>query len=280
METKDNVNTTTEYVDIEEYYDENADKKYEEKYKPKSMYDKYRKNKNIFVYACLIFAIFLAFLFGPFFKITEISITGNSKLSREEILNHTNLRCGGNIIMADVNGAAEKIAQIPFVDSVSVKRETHKKISITVKECKQVGLIKYLGNYVTVSSEGKILEISPKKDDKKLPELLNVKLGKTEEGKQIVFSNEKQKDVVFQYFKALSTSRLITNIKTIDFANVNDIKIVLDNDSVAKLGQVDRLSYKIAFLEVIYDNLTEQGAKGGVINLTNPDNPPIVSGLS
>ena len=80
METKDNVNTTTEYVDIEEYYDENADKKYEEKYKPKSMYDKYRKNKNIFVYACLIFAIFLAFLFGPFFKITEISITGSSNV--------------------------------------------------------------------------------------------------------------------------------------------------------------------------------------------------------
>ena len=269
METNDKKNPTTEYVDLEEYYDENADKKYEDKYKPKSLYDKYTKSKNFFVYVCLIFAVCLALLFGPFFRITEISITGNSKLSREEILKASNLIIGSNIIKADVNGASKNIALLPFVDTVSVKRESPSKISITIKECTQVAVVKYLGNYVTVSSEGKILEINPKKDGKKLPELLNVKLGKTDVGNQIVFADEKQKDVVKQYLKSLDSTNVLTNIKTIDFSNLNDIKFVLDNDILVKMGHADKISYKFAYLEKIYVEL--KGQSGGVLDLTNPD---------
>ena len=76
MDTNDEknlINESCEEYDIEEYYDETADEKYFKKAKPASLFEKYMKSKNSFVYTCLIIAILLMFLFGPFFKVTEIS---------------------------------------------------------------------------------------------------------------------------------------------------------------------------------------------------------------
>ena len=258
-----------EEYDIEEYYDETADEKYAEKYNPVSMFEKYMKNKNSFVYTALVFAILLAVLFGPFFKVTEISITGNSMLSREEILEKSGLSLGVNILRADVNGAERKISKIPVVDGVKVKRISPSRISISVVECTEVGIIKYLGNYITVSSEGEILEINEKKPKKKIPEIVNLTLGQTNLGQTVVIPDEKVKKAVFTYFETLGKLDVLSEINKIDFKKLDDVKLTLSNEILVKMGQADKIPYKFAYLEKVFIELS--GQRGGILDISDPD---------
>lgn len=272
MDTNDEkklTNTTDDGYDIEEYYDETADEKYFKKAKPASLFEKYMKSKNSFVYTCLIIAILLMFLFGPFFKVTEITVTGNAMLSREEILNISGLNLGVNILLSDVNRAESKIAKIPAIDGVKVKRISPSRISIAVIECKEVGIIKYLGNYITVSSEGEILEISNKKPKKKLPEMLNLTLGQTNVGQTVIIPDKTVEKAVYKYFETFENLKVLGEIKKIDFKKIDDVSLTLSNDILVKVGHADKIPYKFAYLEKIFAELS--GQRGGILDISDPD---------
>ncbi len=274
MDTKDEKNLNDTFTgpdgyDVEEYYDVTADEKYFKTKKPTSLFEKYMKSRNSFVYTCLIIAILLMLLFGPFFKVTEITVTGNSKLSREEILNTSGLNLGVNILLSDVNGAERKIAQIPVVDGVKVRRISPSRISISIVECTEVGIIKYLGNYITVSSEGEILEILNKKPKKKVPEMINLTLDKTNVGETVIIPDEKVNKAVYKYFETLESLDVLGEIKTIDFKKIDDVKLTLSNDILVKMGQADKIPYKFAYLEKIFAELS--GQRGGILDISDPD---------
>lgn len=266
-ETVETVNETDE----EEYYDENADAVYDEKYveaKKPSLYKRYRQNKNNFVISCLIFALLLSLLFGPVFKVKEITVTGNSRISRDMVLQKSDIVEGINILAADVTGAQRKIATIPFVYEVEVKRAFPSTVNIMIKECVEVGFISYMGNYVGTSSLGKILEITKERTIENVPIINGIELKEANVGKDLVFADEKVGETALKYMEAMENIDIISHIKSIDFTDINDVKLVLSNDILVKMGGIDKVSYKFAYLEKIFVQL--EGQRGGVLDISDP----------
>lgn len=235
-----------------------------------SIYKKYRQSKNRFVFSCLIFAIFLSLLFTPVFNVKEISVAGNSIITRDAILQKGNLYVGTNILKADIKGAEQKISKIPFILSVSVKRVFPSKIEVSVVECTEVAYIRHIGNYVGVSSLGKILEIVTKPENKSIPVINGIELTEAKIGQNVSLSDGALSNALMQYLSALENNNIISEIKSIDFTDEKDVKLTLSNEILVKMGQADKISYKIAYLEKVFEQLKSQ--RGGVLDISDPSN--------
>lgn len=231
------------------------------------LYEKYKKSKNRFVISCLAFAVLLSLLFTPIFGIKDIDVKGVSKLSRDMILEKGNLYVGENILKADIKGAQQKIASIPFVRSVSIKRVFPSKLTVNVVECREAAYITYIGNYVGLSGDGKTLEVVTG-PEAKVPVITGVKLEKVKVGERIHAADSDVQKVLLQYLSSLENCNIMSEIKSIDFKDINDVKLTLSNDILVKMGESDKVSYKLAYLEKVFEQLA--GQKGGTLDISNP----------
>lgn len=231
------------------------------------LYEKYKKSKNRFVISCLAFAVLLSLLFTPIFGIKDIDVKGVSKLSRDMILEKGNLYVGENILKADIKGAQQKIASIPFVRSVSIKRVFPSKLTVNVVECREAAYITYIGNYVGLSGDGKTLEVVTD-PEAKVPVITGVKLEKVKVGERINAADSDVQKVLLQYLSSLENCNIMSEIKSVDFKDINDVKLTLSNDILVKMGESDKVSYKLAYLEKVFEQLV--GQKGGTLDISNP----------
>ena len=231
------------------------------------LYEKYKKSKNRFVISCLAFAVLLSLLFTPIFGIKDIDVKGVSKLSRDMILEKGNLYVGENILKADIKGAQQKIASIPFVRSVSIKRVFPSKLTVNVVECREAAYITYIGNYVGLSGGGKTLEVVTD-PEVKVPVITGVKLEKVKVGERINAADSDVQKVLLQYLSSLENCNIMSEIKSVDFKDINDVKLTLSNDILVKMGESDKVSYKLAYLEKVFEQLA--GQKGGTLDISNP----------
>ncbi|MDT8316766.1 MAG: FtsQ-type POTRA domain-containing protein [bacterium] len=77
-----------------------------------------------------------------FFKLTHVSLEGNKKVSRNEILKKAGIDDNSNIFSLDIKEAGKSIGDMPWVKTVSMGREFPNKLKIRIEEREPLALIK------------------------------------------------------------------------------------------------------------------------------------------
>ena len=70
----------------------------------------------------------------PFFALRTISVTGNVRLSEEEVLSLAEVQPGVNSLAVNIREVEEKLLQNPWIESVSVARQFPDTLALEVKE--------------------------------------------------------------------------------------------------------------------------------------------------
>ena len=106
------------------------------------------------LYLCLLSAGLFAIHFSrsfimttPFFVLSEVSLEGNKKVSRNELLKKAGIHDDSNIFSLDIEEAGKSIADMPWVKTVSMEREFPNKLKIRIEEREPLALIKLEGLY-------------------------------------------------------------------------------------------------------------------------------------
>ena len=95
------------------------------------------------------------------FNINEIRILGNEKFSKEEYLNLSELKTGGNIFNFRKSEIISNIKTNGYVESVKIKRKLPTKIEITIEERTPTYLISLEEEqFAYINNQGYILEKS------------------------------------------------------------------------------------------------------------------------
>jgi cell division protein FtsQ len=98
----------------------------------------------------------------PRFAITDLSVEGTRRLSREDILGTVELELGENIFTFDTSAAEGKLRRSPWVRSAQVRRKLPGTIEISVSEHHPAALLVALGTTLLVSEDGvPIKEVAP-----------------------------------------------------------------------------------------------------------------------
>ena len=91
----------------------------------------------------------LAAIFGydmvtqsKFFNIKKIHVTGNNRISDQEIIAFAELDAPSNIFKINRHSLEEKIASMPWIDSASIKRNMAAELIIQVREHRALAIVK------------------------------------------------------------------------------------------------------------------------------------------
>ena len=100
----------------------------------------------------------------PILNISSVTVTGNERVTKEEIEATGAFPIGKNIYRISVKKAKEQIEAIPYIKSAEVKRKFPARISVSVTERAEAAAVVCPGGYAVIDKEGRVLRLSPEEE--------------------------------------------------------------------------------------------------------------------
>jgi len=93
-------------------------------------------------------------LYNPFFGVTRIEVTGNARLSSEEIAARSGIIVGMNIFRIDTESVAQSIEVHPMVKHAVIDRHWDRTVTVTVTERQTWAVIPWGNTFLCIDEEG------------------------------------------------------------------------------------------------------------------------------
>lgn len=202
------------------------------------------------------------FLTTSYFSLREIVVTGEKRAKREEIINLSGARTGGNILAMDLKRVAERIESQPWIESASVRRVLPGGLSIEVKEREPFAILK-AGRVFYLDRGGKPFKELDSADDAGYPVITGF-------SKEEIESDEMARDAVMNCFEFIETEagswpkELV--ISEIVVNRGQGITVLSDNAEI-KIG-FGEYKIKVGRLKRVLDDLKAKDRTARYIDLT------------
>ena len=234
---------------------------------------KNKRKKLIFrAVLCFIFlCIGIIFALTMFFNISEITVTGDTVYSSEDIIEKSGVVIGDNLIFTSKKKINEQVStELPYVGSVKVKRHLPTKLELIVTKTDAVYAVVIDGYYTLLDANGKVLE----KDLEYVAEniiLLNIgEITSAELGRTVCGTSDIYLEKLVSIRNACNECG-IDDITAIDLSEIYDIKLTYQGRIILELGETtkDTLYKKLSFGKAAIDTQNEENMLyRGTINLT------------
>lgn len=195
------------------------------------------------------------------FRIDTIQVENTSSYSQEEILEICGIDTGENLFLADVEGAQNRIDEkLPFSGRVSVSRKLPATLVVNIEEPVLSAVFKQDGQYIILSDEEKIVEISDTPPEG-CPLITGMKLKEPKVGKQAQVEDEKVLNTYKQLTKTLEKCGL-SNITEIRMEDIYQMTVVYEDRIRILLGTSNDLETKISAAKKIVEQELDESEKG------------------
>ena len=218
----------------------------------------------ILIFIALLTGLIVYAFTSPMFNINEIRILGNEKFSKEEYLNLSELKTGGNIFNFRKSEIISNIKTNGYVESVKIKRKLPTKIEITIEERTPTYLISLEEEqFAYINNQGYILE----KSEIKLPLAIITGIKtKTEniiECKRLENEDLEKLQNVIQIMDSMKNIEINEELSKIDITNKSNYILTFEQEAKeAYLGDVSNLSSKILYMKCVLEE--QQGIPGTI----------------
>jgi len=105
---------------------------------------------------------------SPYFKITSLNVSGNNRLSVQEILDTARIRPDANLILVNLPLARKYLLSHPWIAEADVTRELPGKLVLSIKEHRPLAILD-MGRKFLINMEGKIFKEVSDADPVELP---------------------------------------------------------------------------------------------------------------
>ena len=208
---------------------------------------------------------------SPLFNIKEINVTGNSKLSKEEIISLSELKTDENTFKVSKKNIKNKVKANAYIENVKIRRKLPDKVEIIVVERVATYMIPFANSYIYINNQGYMLEITSQKAE--MPAIVGISTPEEElhEGQRLISEDLVKLGEVLQIIESANANELVDLITIIDISNRQDYILTLEKEKKAiHLGDVSNLSTKMAYVKKILND--EKGVEGEILvntDLTN-----------
>ena len=207
-----------------------------------------------------------------FFKVQTVIVDGNERYSDQEILDVTGIQMGENMFLLNKYAISGEItSQLPYIQSVQIRRGLPDTIYIQVEECTPVAAVVQSDGSWLVSRKGKLLEKVPVAQGEAYPQIIGCELLLPTVASAMSLPQEGNitMDRLMELLECLEGRGMLSQTQSIDcsdpdvlvlhYANRFEVQILYDADFNKKLNALEQIIAQL-----------EENEKGTVI-LTMPD---------
>lgn len=165
-----------------------------------------------------------------FFQVQEISIQGNRRYSREEILNVIGVKIGDNLFQVNRNRVARNLkTRLPYIQTVTVSKVLPDTLSITVTEGQGAAAVAYENRWWILGSDGKLLE--ERDDAQGLPQVTGISPLAPAAGTYLAAGEEQAERVASlqELLAGLEDNGLLDKLSSVDLSQDYEIVFVYDD---------------------------------------------------
>ena len=210
-------------------------------------------------------------LLSPLFNIKDVTVTGNNKLSKEEIISLSEIRTEENIFKTSKNDIKNKIKTNPYVENVKIRRKLPDKVEIIVVERVATYMLPFANSYVYINNQGYMLEITSQKANLPIITGFSTPEENLHEGERLLSEDLVKLGEVLQIIESANANGIQELITKIDISNRQDYTIMLEKEKkLVHMGDVSNLSTKMSYINKIIQD--EAGIEGEIFvntDLTN-----------
>ena len=210
-------------------------------------------------------------LLSPLFNIKDVTVTGNNKLSKEEIISLSEIRTEENIFKTSKNDIKNKIKTNPYVENVKIRRKLPDKVEIIVVERVATYMLPFANSYVYINNQGYMLEITSQKANLPIITGFSTPEENLHEGERLLSEDLVKLGEVLQIIESANANGIQELITKIDISNRQDYTIMLEKEKkLVHMGDGSNLSTKMSYINKIIQD--EAGIEGEIFvntDLTN-----------
>ncbi|MFZ7134020.1 MAG: cell division protein FtsQ/DivIB [Eubacteriales bacterium] len=236
----------------------------------------YRKNyvTLVIIMFLLIIITFYFLLFTDFFNIENISVSGNSRVTNEEIFIKSGLKTGENIFMFNKKSVIEPIEKIPYIKNARLLRLFPNKIMVSIEERIPLGIFYYNNKFIYVDSQEIIVDYTDELYNTDIPLITAVSetIGPIEIGKPITVDPQWIKKNIFEIINEFDQNSLLIHISEINITKDNLLYIYTKGGSILKVKNSDVVHEKIDFIRTYLEEKDERM----IIDLIHGGNPTYI----
>ncbi len=98
---------------------------------------------------------------SPLLDVDRVQVSGTERTAVDEVRSASGLTVGSPMAELDLGRAADEVAELPWVDEVSVRRMWPGTVRVVVTERRPLGVVRTTGGWAQVDTEGRVLEVVP-----------------------------------------------------------------------------------------------------------------------
>lgn len=234
-----------------------------------------RQGRFSFLYKILIFVMIcaaIAVALALFFKVETITVTGNSRYTRQQITEAGGIRIGDNMFFLNKYRAADAItSSLPYVETVQISRSLPSTLTITVRECTAPAAVQQEGKLWLLSGDGKVVDSKAIGTGTKYAMIKGLTLIEPTVGENIAVAEEQQSSarLLTELLGLLRDKNMLADVQSIDLSDGATVELrYLDRFDVT-LRREANFDYKLDYLLAVVERL-EVNEKG-VVDMTQDD---------
>ena len=213
--------------------------------------------------AIILVASTIAVMLSPIFNIQTITVQGNSQISTAEIISLSGITVGENIFKVGKGQTRENIKQNAYIDKVNINRNLPAEIQITVTERVATFMIEKDNQYLYMSNQGYLLELSPEKLELPILQGLETSVDDLVVGNRLCQSDLEKLEIVLRMVNLAKENDIASYITRIGIEDDEDYKLVMETEQkIVHMGDASNLSDKMLNVKAILEK--EKGVAGEI----------------
>jgi len=214
---------------------------------------------------CLITFVLLIFMFSPYFSISEIHITGNQRVSEEEILARLEIDRGTHLLLFNTRAASERILENNFIGYANFERVLPGRLQVHITERRLTAYAEQAGGFIFLDDNGRVLDVRSYMTDS-LPILDGLQFTRFALGEILEVPDPEAFNVIVQYAQLLNHHGLIERVSHINVADATNIRINIANIEF-NVGGITDADEKIRTIAAVLYEMPNVGQIPGFMDL-------------
>ena len=223
----------------------------------------------------LFITLIVVTMFSPLFNIKSIVVTGNNKITQNEIISLSQVQLEENTYKINKYKVKQRIKENAYIEDVTIKRKLPSELQISIVERQVAFMIEYGASFVYIDNQGYILEISENKLELPILQGIQTESAQFEAGKRLENEDLQKMNTVLKIMEIAKNNDISNIITRIDIEDEENYKIIFETkEKTAYLGDNSNLNTKILTIKVILEK--NEGIAGEIfVNMDLNTNYPI-----
>ena len=201
-----------------------------------------------------------------FFKVKNVEVNGLTLYREDQIVGVGGVVNNSNLVRTDTKLIEQRLKDnLVFIETAEVEKKYPSTLIINVTEAvKAADIMLDNGKFCTVSTSGRVLELSNAAQTGDIPVVKGFELSTEKAGGELE-SKDKNKLRIYNEIMRIINAIDFEKIVQIDLSNRSGITMVYDNRISLELGSSVDLDYKLNYFKAVIDNKLTGGFKGRLV---------------